>query len=146
MCLVGDNAFKLGCDCAITSFNEAIVEKAKKTRGRPSKSSKSLVTKSKYRVGGELVYRMHRKLATRRIEYRDPIDLINLSLNMEIRSCWYQKSSDSLGVHFIVKLNTTCDKFKKNNYILYKASPKWVKILSIFFMSRCTQYLLHSKK
>lgn len=57
--MVCDNAFKLGCDCAIASIDEAIVEKAKKTRGRPSKSSKLLVTKSWYRVGGELVYRIH---------------------------------------------------------------------------------------
>ena len=48
------------------------------------------------------------------------------------------------GVHSIVKLNTTCD--KKYIYFLHKASPKWVKILSIFFMSRYTRYLLHSKK
>ena len=29
---------------------------------------------------------------------------------------------------------------------LHKASPKWVKILSIFFTSTYTMYLLHSKK
>ena len=39
------------------------------------------------------------------------------------------------GVHSIVKLNTTCDKKNKNKkiYFLHKASPKWVKALSIFF-------------
>ena len=31
-------------------------------------------------------------------------------------------------------------------YILHKTSSKWVKLLSIFFMSRYTKYLLHSKK
>ena len=31
-------------------------------------------------------------------------------------------------------------------YILHKASPEWVKIVSNFYMSRYTRYLLHSKK
>ena len=50
---------------------------------------------------------------------------------------------NSWGVHSIVKLNTMCN--KKKVYFWHKASPKWVKTLSNFFMSRYTWYLLHSK-
>ena len=34
----------------------------------------------------------------------------------------------------------------KNVKHVHKALPKWVKILSIYFMSRFTRHLLHSKK
>jgi hypothetical protein len=34
---------------------------------------------------------MHRKFGNRWVEYRDPIDLMDRSSNMEIGLCWYQK-------------------------------------------------------
>ena len=50
--------------------------------------------------------------------------VIGFGLNIVRPKVWHKRP----GVHSIVKLNTTCN--KKN---LYKASPKWVKIVSIYF-------------
>ena len=86
---VGDNDFnlKLGCDCALAFVTEAMIEKLKRKRKRPSKS-KALTTKTWY-LGR--VYKMRRKFANRWVEYREPIDLLERASHMEFGLCWYQK-------------------------------------------------------
>jgi hypothetical protein len=49
------------------------------------------------------------------------------------------------GVHFIVKLNTTCDKKRISTFYI-KDHQNRSKCFSFFFMSRYTQYLLCSEK
>jgi hypothetical protein len=54
------------------------------------------------------------------------------------------KGAQTRGVHSIVKLNTMCNKNKnKNNF---KDHQNMSKSFHFFYMSRYTQYLLHSKK
>ena len=44
---------------------------------------------------------MHRKFGNLWLEYRDSIDLINLSSNMESGLCWYKKESTISGLKIL---------------------------------------------
>ena len=54
---------------------------------------------------------MHRKFGNCWVEYKDPIDLMYHSSNMEIGICWYQKETNNkwtynLTDHLMVDLDT----------------------------------------
>ena len=54
--------------------------------------------------------------------------------------------SSTMGVHSIVKLNTTCDKFKKIKKKIHKASPNGSKFIKFTLWVDIHVIFLHSKK
>ena len=85
-----DTMLNLGCDCGVCmNTHEARIVK-KKRRGMPIK----------VRFVGR-VYKMRRKFGNRWVEYKDPIDLMDCSSNMEILLCWYQKGTNDKWTYYL---------------------------------------------